>query len=54
MGSLLFLASVEDPLKKRELFAISLRRQKNKAIISAKRAKLVEAQLAHVSAILDA
>ena len=37
-------ASNEDPLKKREQFAVSLRRQKTKQIISAKRRRLTEAK----------
>lgn len=38
------IASYEDPLKKREQFAVSLRRQKTKQIISAKRRRLTEAK----------
>jgi hypothetical protein len=34
------LAAKEDPLKKREQFAVSLRKEKTKKIISAKRMKL--------------
>lgn len=34
----------EDPLKKREQFAVSLRREKTKQIISAKRRRLLQAK----------
>ena len=40
----LMIASNDDPLKKREQFAVSLRRQKTKQIISAKRRRLTEAK----------
>lgn len=33
---------MEDPLKKREQFAVSLRREKTKQIISAKRRRLID------------
>ena len=36
-----FIANGEDPLKKREQFAVSLRREKTKQIISAKRRRLL-------------
>lgn len=36
------IANYQDPLKKREEFAVSLRKQKNKEIISAKRRRLLD------------
>ena len=38
------LANFEDPLIKREKFAVSLRREKTKAIINAKRMKLIQSK----------
>lgn len=40
-NSLLTIASFQDPLKKREQFAVSLRKQKTNDIINAKRRKLM-------------
>lgn len=44
----MIIASYEDPMKKREDFAVSLRKKKTHDLISAKRRKLMTASKSHV------